>query len=124
MGLHILITERNAEAPQLETSEVRVGLRHGADHGIPLATILADDGEDALEARDHSHVCRYRVFEAFDEKAGDPVRWIAATTEEDFKAAAQRKGWRAGAEIRPTNIPQDRKGLKQMGVDLIVGEKS
>lgn len=62
----------------------------------------------------------YRVFEAFDERAGDPVRWIAATSEEDFLQAAQRRGWRRGAEIQPCPIPQDRAGLIQMGCDVIV----
>lgn len=62
----------------------------------------------------------YRVFEAFDERAADQVRWIAAADEAAADAARIKRGWRKGAEVRVSCVPTDPKGLKQMGVDVIV----
>lgn len=67
---------------------------------------------------------RFRVFETFDHSTGDPRRWIAATDDELARAAAQRRGWEGFTEVQPTpHVPQDDKGLRQMGVDLIVRRK-
>ena len=66
-----------------------------------------------------------RVFEYYENGYTGVVKWVAAPDREAADKAAKRKGWTHGHEIfidNPGSVPKDRKGLVQLGCDLVVGK--
>lgn len=86
---------------------------------------------DAEKRQAHDAKALYKTYQYNDDAVcADPnhpaydkaTRWIAARSEVEANEAARQRGWRqCGGEIyNEHHTPQDSKGMKVFGIDLIL----